>query len=151
MYKLERLLKTAALLMGCEWYAPQKPPSDSELLRKYIALKFFYIKTECMQEGPRVKKYPIAIQFLGTYVIVIGVSNFPGNIEMETSSSTCISMQKNCETMNFWSDSESLVVFVVYHGWSTEVSFSEKMCTLVALYGLSIISLISVLMWYLYF
>ena len=27
-----------------------------------------------MQEGPRVKKCPIVIQFLGTYVIVMGVS-----------------------------------------------------------------------------
>ncbi len=36
-----------------------------------------------MQEGPRVKKCPIAIQFLGTYVIVMSVSNLPGNIEME--------------------------------------------------------------------
>ncbi len=29
----------------------------------------------CMQEGPRVEKCPIAIQFLGTYVIVMGVRN----------------------------------------------------------------------------
>ena len=36
-----------------------------------------------MQEGPRVEKCPIAIQFLGTYVIVVGVSNLQGNIEME--------------------------------------------------------------------
>ncbi len=34
-----------------------------------------------MQEGPRIKKCPIAIQFLDTYVIVMGVSNLPGNIE----------------------------------------------------------------------
>ncbi len=80
-------------------YAPQKPPSDSELLKKFMVWKFFYIKTECMQEGPRVKKFQIAIQFLGTYVIVMAVSNLPENIEMETSSS--ISMQKNYETMNF--------------------------------------------------
>ncbi len=30
-----------------------------------------------MQEEPRIEKYPIAIQFLGTYVIVMGVSNLP--------------------------------------------------------------------------
>ena len=30
---------------------------------------------ECMQGGPEVEKCPIAIQFLGTYVIVMGVSN----------------------------------------------------------------------------
>ena len=28
-----------------------------------------------MQEGPRVEKCPIAIQFVGTYVIVMGVSS----------------------------------------------------------------------------
>ncbi len=39
-----------------------------------------------MQEGPQIKTCPIAIQFLGTYVIAMGVSNLPGNIEMETSS-----------------------------------------------------------------
>ncbi len=33
-----------------------------------------------MQEGPRFEKYPNAIQFLGTYVIVMGVSNLPGNL-----------------------------------------------------------------------
>ncbi len=41
------------------------------------------LKKHCMQEGPRVEICPIAIQFLGTYVIVMGVSNLPGNIEME--------------------------------------------------------------------
>ena len=38
-----------------------------------------------MQEGPRVEKYPIAIQFLATYVIVMGVSNHSRNIKMECS------------------------------------------------------------------
>ena len=33
-----------------------------------------------MQEGPRIEKYPIAIQFLGTDVIVMAVSNLQGNI-----------------------------------------------------------------------
>ncbi len=28
-----------------------------------------------MHEGPRIKKFPIAIQFLGTYVIVMGVTS----------------------------------------------------------------------------
>ena len=36
------------------------------------ALEFFF-KKHYMQEGPRVKKCPIAIQFLGAYVIVMGV------------------------------------------------------------------------------
>ncbi len=35
------------------------------------------------EEVPRIKEIPIAIHFLGTYVIVMGVSNLPGNIEME--------------------------------------------------------------------
>ena len=30
----------------------------------------------------RVEKCPIGIQFLGTHVIVMGVSNLPGNIRM---------------------------------------------------------------------
>ena len=30
-----------------------------------------------MQEGPRVEKCPIVIQFLGTYAIFMGVSNLP--------------------------------------------------------------------------
>ena len=33
-----------------------------------------------MQEGPRVEKCPIAIQFLGKYVIVMGVSNLIAEI-----------------------------------------------------------------------
>ena len=37
-----------------------------------------------MQEGPQVEKCPIAIQFLGTYVIVMDVSNLPGNLKMKT-------------------------------------------------------------------
>ncbi len=37
-----------------------------------------------MQELPRIKTISIAIQLLGTYVIVMGVSNLPGNIEMES-------------------------------------------------------------------
>ncbi len=35
-----------------------------------------------MQELPRIKNFLIAIQLLGTYVIVMGVSNLPGNIEI---------------------------------------------------------------------
>ncbi len=38
-----------------------------------------------MQQGPQVEKFPIAIQFLAIYVIVMGVSNPSGSIEMETS------------------------------------------------------------------
>ena len=29
------------------------------------------MKYACMQGGPKVEKYPFAIQFLGTYVIII--------------------------------------------------------------------------------
>ncbi len=41
--------------------------------------------TECakkgyMQEGPRVEKCPIVIQFWATYVIVMGVSNHSGPV-----------------------------------------------------------------------
>ena len=35
-----------------------------------------------MQQGPRVEKCPIAIQFLATYVIVMGVSNHSGSVKM---------------------------------------------------------------------
>ncbi len=35
-----------------------------------------------MQEGPRFEKFPIAIQFLATYVIVMGVSNHSESIKM---------------------------------------------------------------------
>ncbi len=41
------------------------------------------VKKHYMQQGPRVKKFPIAIQFLGTYVIVMGVSNLPGNFLLD--------------------------------------------------------------------
>ncbi len=41
------------------------------------------IKYACMQGGPEVEKCPIAIQFLGTYVIVRGVNNHSGSIKME--------------------------------------------------------------------
>ncbi len=37
-----------------------------------------------MQRGPEVEKCPFAIQFLGTYVIVRGVSIHSGIIKMET-------------------------------------------------------------------
>ena len=43
------------------------------------------LKKHSMEELPRIKTVPIAIQFLGTYFIVMGVSNLPGNIEMEYS------------------------------------------------------------------
>ncbi len=33
-----------------------------------------YFKKPCMQEGPQVEKCPLAIRFLGTYVIVMGVT-----------------------------------------------------------------------------
>ncbi len=33
------------------------------------------LKMGCMHQGPRVQQCPIAIQFLATYVIVMGVSN----------------------------------------------------------------------------
>ncbi len=32
-----------------------------------------------------IEKFPIAIHFFGTYVIVMGVSNHSGGIKMETS------------------------------------------------------------------
>ena len=32
-----------------------------------------------------IEKFPIKIQFLGTYVIVMGASNHSGSIKMETS------------------------------------------------------------------
>ena len=35
-----------------------------------------------MQEGPQVEQFPIAIQFLATYVIVMGVSNHSECIKM---------------------------------------------------------------------
>ncbi len=56
-----------------------------------------------MQEGPPVEKCPIAIQFLGTYVIVMGVSNRPWNIEMETFSVICLSLNTQ-----FYGDEASL-------------------------------------------
>ena len=52
-----------------------------------------------MQEGLRIEKYPIVIKFLGTYVIVMGVSNLPHvpmNIEMETFSIICLSLSTQC-------------------------------------------------------
>ncbi len=36
-----------------------------------------------MQEGPQVKKCPIAILFLATYVIVMSVSNHSGSIKID--------------------------------------------------------------------
>ncbi len=36
-----------------------------------------------MQEGPWVIKCPIAIQFLATYVIVMGLRNHSGSIKMD--------------------------------------------------------------------
>ncbi len=53
-------------------------------------------KKHYMQERPRVEKCLIAIQFLGTYVIVMGVSNLPWNIEMETFSVICLSLSTQC-------------------------------------------------------
>ena len=50
------------------------------------------LKKHSMQEGPRIKKWLIAIQFLGTYVIAMGVSNLPVNIKMETSFVICLSL-----------------------------------------------------------
>ena len=38
----------------------------------------------CMHQEPRVEQCPIAIQFLATYVIVMGVSNHSGNINLST-------------------------------------------------------------------
>ncbi len=40
------------------------------------------LKNDYVQELPRVEIFPIAIQFLGTNVIVMCVSNPPGNIKM---------------------------------------------------------------------
>ncbi len=42
-------------------------------------------KTECLADLPRVENFPIAIQFLATYVIVMGASNHSESIKMETS------------------------------------------------------------------
>ena len=39
-----------------------------------------------MQDVPQVGETPIAIEFLATYVIVMGVSNQSGSIKMETHS-----------------------------------------------------------------
>ncbi len=49
-----------------------------------------------MQELPRIKNFSIVIQFLATYVIVMGVSNLPMNIEMETSSVIFLSLSTQC-------------------------------------------------------
>ena len=55
----------------------------NENFRKcYETAWFLLFKKDSMQELPRIKKFPIAIQFLGTYVIVMGVSNLPGNIDL---------------------------------------------------------------------
>ncbi len=39
----------------------------------------------CVQEGHWIEKCPIAIKFLGTYVLVMGNSKHSGSIRMETS------------------------------------------------------------------
>ncbi len=50
-----------------------------------LSIYVYSVKKGCMQEGPRIEKCPIAIKFLSTYVIVMGVSNHSGSIKMETS------------------------------------------------------------------
>ncbi len=51
------------------------------------------LKTECMQEGLRVKNIRLLFSFRHiNYVIIMGISNLPGNIEMETSSVICLSL-----------------------------------------------------------
>ncbi len=39
-----------------------------------------FVKTECLADWPRVENFPIAIQFLATYVIVMGASNHSESI-----------------------------------------------------------------------
>ncbi len=37
-----------------------------------MPIEFYWFKKHSMHEGPRVNKFPIAIYFWGTYVIVMG-------------------------------------------------------------------------------
>ena len=61
------------------------PPTLQEVLFVITLLcSLAVVKTECMADWPRVEKFPIAIQFLATYVIVMGVSNHSESIKMET-------------------------------------------------------------------
>ena len=46
---------------------------ESECQFPNFVLTPIVLKKPSMEEGSQVKKYPIAIQFLGTYVIVMGV------------------------------------------------------------------------------
>ncbi len=55
-----------------------------------------WFKTECMADWPRVEKFPIAIQFLATYVIVMGVRNHSESIKMETSVLNYLSLSTQC-------------------------------------------------------
>ncbi len=54
------------MLQYPSWQKLSPPPTGGALI-SWEGMK------ACMQEEPRVEKCPIAIQFLATYVIVVGV------------------------------------------------------------------------------
>ena len=64
------------------------------------------IKYACMQGGPAVEKCPIAIQFLGTYVIVRGVNNHSGSIKMERMLGTFNQHLPMILSNNYWYQSK---------------------------------------------
>ena len=82
------------------WESGWEPHWQGDSIEKYeiVGNILEVIKTECLADWPRVEKFPIAIQFLATHVIVMGVSNY-GN---EASLWTCSSLIYKTSHLRVW-------------------------------------------------